>query len=209
MGERPVFVFCFSILNLKSTLSHLMRSFDPHETAQMQLMAGKRLASFGSRAAAFLLDMAIGTLFCYTIVTLIAVLDYKIFHSGPPGESFMETLIREMVDTGFASQKHGGEVVVDLSPHLSVFTAVSIAICVAMMNFFGNGKTVGKWVVGIRAVSLVHEHLTVWQSIERALGYSVSIAEAGFGFLQYFIHPNRRTVHDRIAETIVIKDRGA
>jgi hypothetical protein len=27
----------------------------------------------------------------------------------------------------------------------------------------------------------------------------------GFGFLQYFIDYNRRTVHDRIAETIVIK----
>ena len=31
--------------------------------------------------------------------------------------------------------------------------------------------------------------------------------EAGFGFLQYFTHPNRQTVHDRIAETVVIVDR--
>jgi len=31
--------------------------------------------------------------------------------------------------------------------------------------------------------------------------------EGGFGFLQYFIHPNRRTVHDRIAETIVVTVR--
>jgi len=30
--------------------------------------------------------------------------------------------------------------------------------------------------------------------------------EAGFGFLQYFTHPNRQTVHDRIAETIVVSD---
>lgn len=29
--------------------------------------------------------------------------------------------------------------------------------------------------------------------------------EVGFGFLQYFTHPNRQTVHDRIAETIVIR----
>ena len=28
--------------------------------------------------------------------------------------------------------------------------------------------------------------------------------EAGFGFLQYFKHPNHQTVHDRIAETIVV-----
>jgi uncharacterized RDD family membrane protein YckC len=28
--------------------------------------------------------------------------------------------------------------------------------------------------------------------------------EFGFGFMQYFIHPNQRTVHDRIADTIVV-----
>lgn len=28
--------------------------------------------------------------------------------------------------------------------------------------------------------------------------------EAGFGFLQYFTHPNHQTVHARIAETIVV-----
>jgi hypothetical protein len=33
---------------------------------------------------------------------------------------------------------------------------------------------------------------------------SPSASEAGFGFAQYFIHPNRQTVHDRIAETIVV-----
>jgi hypothetical protein len=37
------------------------------------------------------------------------------------------------------------------------------------------------------------------------LGYYASSLEFGFGFLQYFIDYNRRTVHDRIAETIVIK----
>jgi len=30
--------------------------------------------------------------------------------------------------------------------------------------------------------------------------------EFGFGFIQYFIHPNKRTVHDRIADTIVVRD---
>jgi hypothetical protein len=30
--------------------------------------------------------------------------------------------------------------------------------------------------------------------------------EFGFGFLQYFTDTNRRTVHDRIAETIFIHD---
>jgi len=29
--------------------------------------------------------------------------------------------------------------------------------------------------------------------------------EAGFGFMQYFTNPNHCCVHDRIAETIVVK----
>jgi hypothetical protein len=44
-------------------------------------------------------------------------------------------------------------------------------------------------------------------AIDRALGYAASSLEAGFGFLQYFTHPNCQTIHDRIAETIVDLDR--
>jgi len=57
----------------------------------------------------------------------------------------------------------------------------------------------------IRIVATNHEHLSLWHSIERSLGYYASSLEFGFGFLQYFIDYNRRTVHDRIAETIVVK----
>jgi uncharacterized RDD family membrane protein YckC len=71
---------------------------------------------------------------------------------------------------------------------------------------FGKGQTLGKRIFRIRVVSLVHPQLTLWQSIERALGYGASMLGGGFGFLQYFVHPNRCCVHDRIAETIVVKD---
>ena len=68
-----------------------------------------------------------------------------------------------------------------------------------------NGYTLGKYIIKIRIVSTNHKHLTLWHSIERSIGYYASCLEFGFGFLQYFIDYNRRTVHDRIAETIVIK----
>jgi len=58
-------------------------------------------------------------------------------------------------------------------------------------------------------VSLVGERITLWQSVERALGYGASMLEAGTGFLQYFTHHNRCCVHDRIAETIVVSERDA
>jgi uncharacterized RDD family membrane protein YckC len=73
--------------------------------------------------------------------------------------------------------------------------------------YLPEGNPRGKALLGIRTASLVHEKMTLWHSIERALGYGASLLEFGFGFFQYFIHPNRRTVHDRIAETIVVTTR--
>jgi len=75
----------------------------------------------------------------------------------------------------------------------------------ALATFLGKGATIGKRLMGITVVSIVHEHLSLWHCVERALGYAASSLEAGFGFLQFHMHPNRQTVHDRIAETIVIR----
>ena len=73
-------------------------------------------------------------------------------------------------------------------------------------TWIGNGRTFGKKCMHIRVVSVEHPRITLWTSTERTLGYSASMLELGFGFLQYFIHHNRQTVHDRIAETVVIDE---
>jgi uncharacterized RDD family membrane protein YckC len=75
-----------------------------------------------------------------------------------------------------------------------------------LTTWLGNGRTLGKRLTGIRVVSLVHEHMNLWHSVERALGYGAAALEFGFGFAQFFIHPFRRTVQGRIAETTVIKE---
>ncbi len=96
-----------------------------------------------------------------------------------------------------------GEFVMDINPFHG-WELLSLPIYFGLWTYFGHGQTLGKKLMRIRIVSLTHDHLTLWHSIERSLGYGASILEGGFGFLQYFIHPNRQTVHDRIAETIVI-----
>ena len=70
-----------------------------------------------------------------------------------------------------------------------------------------NGLTPGKRLLHIRIASLTHDRITLWQAIERALGYGASVLEGGFGFIQYFIHPNHCCAHDRIAETIVVNEK--
>lgn len=140
-------------------------------------LQGAPLASFASRAIAFLVD---GLL----IVALIALPGVWSALRSPPGAP--------------------AELVVD-------FNALgSFAVAVAYFSattWLGKGATPGKRLTGIRVVSLVHGHLSAWHCVERALGYAASFLEGGFGFVQYFTHPNHQTVHDRIAETIVVTAR--
>ncbi|MGA2118444.1 MAG: RDD family protein [Bryobacteraceae bacterium] len=73
-----------------------------------------------------------------------------------------------------------GNVHIELNFFENWYSIVYLVLFFGLSVYIGNGKTLGK--------RLFH------------------IQELGFGFLQYFIHPNRRTVHDRIAETIVVCD---
>jgi uncharacterized RDD family membrane protein YckC len=67
------------------------------------------------------------------------------------------------------------------------------------------GQTIGKYLRRIKVLSLYHEHLGLWHSIERSLGYFASALEGGFGFIQAYWNPNRMTLHDKIGETIVVE----
>jgi uncharacterized RDD family membrane protein YckC len=71
--------------------------------------------------------------------------------------------------------------------------------------YFWKGQTIGKRILRLRVISLYHEHLGLWHSVERSLGYYASALEGGFGFFQAFWNPNRMALHDKIGETIVIK----
>ena len=94
---------------------------------------------------------------------------------------------------------------VHFDPFHTFWSLVALVIYFTIATYFGNGQTIGKRLLRIRVVSLTHAHLSFWHSLERSLGYGASALEGGFGFLQYFIHPNCQTIHDRIAETIVIE----
>jgi uncharacterized RDD family membrane protein YckC len=76
-----------------------------------------------------------------------------------------------------------------------------------LLTWKDKGRSPGKRLLRIRVVSIVHRHLSLWHSVERALGYGAAALEGGFGFVQFFIHPYRRCVQDRIAETIVVTER--
>jgi uncharacterized RDD family membrane protein YckC len=161
-----------------------MRTYNAHETERMRLFHGAQLASFKARMLAFGIDFI--TAFLLFVLMLIL------------GSMILSRLglLNRQADINLKFDFHHW------------YSLIFIVIYFGVFTYLSNGQTPGKRLVGIRVVSLVHERISLWHSFERALGYGASALEFGFGFIQYFIHPNRRTVHDRIAETIVIKEDG-
>ncbi len=155
----------------------------------MMELTGVEFAAFYQRAIAFVLDAVIALLLLLIALTGVAfaIHYYRVAHG----------------DHSSVNLKIGPD---DELGRIILFTVMPV-IYFGLSTFAGNGRTLGKRLMGIRVVSLVHEHMTLWHSIERALGYGAAALEFGFGFAQYFIHPYRRTVEDRIAETIVVKEK--
>jgi uncharacterized RDD family membrane protein YckC len=156
-----------------------MQLFNPHETARLKELDGVKLASFPRRSTSFLID-----LFISVLLSSALLLSYEYINGR------FNTNNDIKIDFNFENW----------------YSIVATVIYFGLTTYFGNGKTLGKKLLKIRVVSITHPQMTLWQSIERALGYGASILEGGFGFIQFFINPNRRTVHDRIAETIVVDE---
>jgi uncharacterized RDD family membrane protein YckC len=145
---------------------------------------GTPLAPFGRRAAAFLLDI-LGAALAFFVLAVPIAIEYDRRHPGH--------------DTHLVFSPVGAE------GHRTWYSFLVFCVYVSLSLYLSNGWTPGKRLLGIRVVSTVHQRLSLWHSIERALGYGLSAAEFGLGFLQFFTAANRRTTHDRVAETIVVR----
>jgi len=150
-----------------------------HESARLRQLQGLPLATFSQRLIGYVIDLLIA-------VAIWAPLEacWRIF-----------VLHEEHVHLAWDFHELGNIVV------LVLYYGIS--------TYMGNGRTAGKWIARTRVVSLTHERIGLWQSIERSLGYGAAVLECGLGFLQYFWSENRMCAQDRLAETIVIDVRPA
>jgi len=196
-----------------------MRNFSARETEWLLELDGIELASFHQRALAFLIDWFIVSIVFSAFAIAIGAGVFAYLHKQ--GKSMED--ISHMVTTSEV-----GEDKVDVSVHgttkvttyhvdehsrtgeaMKVFFDVLVPILYfGILLWRGKGRTPGKRLLKIRVVSLMHRHITFWHSVERALGYGAAALEGGFGFVQFFIHPYRRCAQDRLAETIVVTERG-
>jgi uncharacterized RDD family membrane protein YckC len=95
-----------------------------------------------------------------------------------------------------------------------VLTAGYIAVAsVAFLNFIVtaglSGRTLGKWMAGLRIERRDGEPLSFVRGLVRhLLGYALTALTLGFGFLLSAFDSKGRALHDLLAGTVVVRSRG-
>jgi len=186
-----------------------MRNFSARETKWLLELDGIELAGFRQRACAFAIDWLLIYLVTVPLMlggtlTYLKVLEARAGHPLNTNIHFDLRPFKYHVDSNEAELARGLD---EEWIHLVLEIAVPV-LYFGLLTWRGKGRTPGKRLMKIRVVSIAHRHLSLWHSVERALGYGAAALEGGFGFAQFFIHPYRRCAQDRLAETIVVTERG-
>lgn len=195
-----------------------MRTFSAKETEWLQELDGIELAGFWQRAVALTIDSILVTILFSVLAMLFGMGYIEVLHlRGKPVPGVTELLNHHSDGKNF-NFAIGGKVINDKddpdlekledNEPLKIVNDVVVPILYfGVLLWRGKGRTPGKRLMKIRVVSIMHRHLSFWHCVERALGYGAAALEAGFGFVQFFIHPYRRCAQDRLAETIVVTER--
>ena len=100
--------------------------------------------------------------------------------------------------------------------HVWVLPKIPLAAFLLLLNggYFvlftaAGGQTIGKMIAGIRVVMHTGDaratRVAFGAAVVRAAAYFVSLLPAGLGFVPILISPDGRTVHDRLADTRVVR----
>ena len=86
-----------------------------------------------------------------------------------------------------------------------------LAVVFAVLNFLVlpafTGRTAGKWATGLRVERRDGEPLSFWRALLRhTVGYFVSFAPLGAGFLLAVLNREGRALHDLVADTVVVRE---
>jgi uncharacterized RDD family membrane protein YckC len=162
------------------------------ERYELQRNEDLKLARMWKRAAAIGIDGLILFAILLGLLLLINLLGVKISNVNIRGASEVEI----DMESNSAGAHNSFKFLFGMIP----------VIYFTLSYYFWKGRSIGKWILGIRVISLYHERMGWWHCLERSLGYFASALEFGLGFIQAFWNPNRMTLHDKIGETIVIEN---
>jgi len=144
-----------------------------------------RWGGFFRRAFAFLVDIAMIVLLV-SIMGALSYIGYKVGLSA-----------------------YGRSINLQNSTPLFVFLTfawVGLATVYFVVFHGMEGKTIGKWLLGLRVVGAERRGITYRQAFLRSLGTVVSVAPLGLGFLWIIWSREKRGWHDFLARTWVIRD---
>lgn len=98
---------------------------------------------------------------------------------------------------------------IDLRVDLSALYIVFVPLIAAMyfvMFWSLTGRTIGKWIMGLRVVNPAGVSPTVGKSVIRVFGYVVSALALWLGYLWVIVDDDRKAWHDHMANTSVVYD---
>ncbi len=76
-----------------------------------------------------------------------------------------------------------------------------------LITAWWRGRTIGKFLVGTRVVRLDGGRLNPMDTFTRYGGYAAGLVTGMIGFARLLWDPNRRAIEDRIAGTVVVRNR--
>jgi uncharacterized RDD family membrane protein YckC len=129
-------------------------------------------------------------------------------------EQKLERIRQERREAGFAQEpeerlaqelkEKTESVVLSFEEHRWVREILVAYIYFTLCFFFG-GQTLGKKMLGLKVVTEDGSKLTLWKAFERTHGYAYSLSLLLVGFLQVLWDKRSLTMHDKIAETNVVR----
>jgi uncharacterized RDD family membrane protein YckC len=157
----------------------------PSIEAQTNLTPEIRWGGFFRRAFAFLVDVVMVFLLS-AMMGLLAYVGYKVGLSA-----------------------HGRSITWQRATPLFAFLTWGWIFLITgyFVLFHGmEGKTIGKWLLGLRVVGLDRRMITYRQAFLRSLATLVAFAPFGLGVLWILWSPEKRGWHDFLARTWVVRD---
>jgi len=140
---------------------------------EQPLPHGLKRASFIRRALALAIDFIVaGTLFLGGLIFPLIIMDRKGWIDFPDAD-------------------------ITFSFYGNWYSILWLVFYFALLTWVWNGRTVGKWLCGIRVVSLAEDRIRFVSSLKRAFG---------FGLFQSMPGRTRISKHDQMVGTIVAMD---
>ena len=104
----------------------------------------------------------------------------------------------------FGDMRRGSSVVL-----VAGYVAVAVVALLNLVLVAGlSGRTLGKWIAGLRIERRDGEPLSFGRALVRhTVGYALTLATLGLGFLLAAFHTQGRALHDLLAGTIVVRSR--